>query len=305
MLTINLTSTDFQINKTSITFPVAIETLRTIFAVSDRVNKKKHNTIYTWDALGVLAYSKDGKMADGLYLTLKTDTFDFSCKQIFSGVFHFNNEEIITYYNKNKNKRVALFDGDSSGAFVLNDISVWFDLDDADVQGLEIKAYDVAAENELKKKNEIPKDTYIIKKLEEEIVFVDFGFKLAIIQELMYNKKMIQPEFDLFEFVKWYPHRKIDLEKEGYQPIAEVTQYFKDLPIPQRLAAEITGIYQDGGNDIYLNLLRFGEGWETYWDIESIDDVKKFPNLKEVTLCYAKEHVLAELNAAGIQAEWI
>lgn len=155
-------------------------------------------------------------------------------------------------------------------------------------------------------KPKLTKDKYTIKELDEEqIAFSDFGFKLSIIQELMYNKELLEPKFDLSEFIEWYDKRKIDIEKEGYEPIPEVTQYFKDLPIPKKLATEITEIYQDGGNEIYLNLLRFAEGWEEYWDIESSEDVKNFPNLKKVTLCYAKPHIIEEFKEIGIHAQWL
>lgn len=150
------------------------------------------------------------------------------------------------------------------------------------------------------------KTDYTIKPLDEPIIeFKDFGFKVAVTQELMYYKELLQPKFDLYEFVDWYDKRAIDLEKEGYYPIAEVTQYFRDLPIPKRLAAEVTDIYQDGGNAIYLQLLRFGEGYEDYWDIESVDDAVHFPNLKEAKLCYAKQGVVEALNHKGIKAKWL
>ncbi|GAA3521532.1 hypothetical protein GCM10022393_39910 [Aquimarina addita] len=150
------------------------------------------------------------------------------------------------------------------------------------------------------------KDKYIIKKLDnEQIEFSDFGFKLAIIQELMYNKELLKPKFVLSEFIKLYDKRKIDLEQEGYEPIPEVTQYFKDLPIPKKLATEITEIYQDGGNEIYMQLLRFGEGWEDYWDIKNTEDAKQFPNLKKAIICYATENVIEELNSLGIQSKRI
>tara|TARA_R110000751_G_scaffold307700_1_gene430655 strand:+ start:6582 stop:7490 length:909 start_codon:yes stop_codon:yes gene_type:complete len=155
-------------------------------------------------------------------------------------------------------------------------------------------------------KPQLTKEKYTIKRLDEEqIKFKDFGFKLSIIQELMYNKEFLKPKFDLYEFVEWYDKRKIDIEKEGYKPISEVTQYFKDLPIPKKYASEITEIYQDGGNDIYLQLLRFGEGWEDYWDIVTAEDSKQFPNLKKAILCYAKDNVVDEMNNMGINAEWI
>ncbi|WP_299189369.1 hypothetical protein [uncultured Aquimarina sp.] len=154
-------------------------------------------------------------------------------------------------------------------------------------------------------KPKLTKDKYTIKKLQEEqLEFTDFGFKLCIIQELMYNKELLKPKFELYEFIEWYNIRKINIEKEGYEPIPEVTQYFKDLPIPKKYAFEITEINQNDG-DIYLQLLRFGEGWEDYWDIESTEDVKQFPKLKKATLAYAKENVLEELSDMGIKAVWL
>ena len=95
------------------------------------------------------------------------------------------------------------------------------------------------------------------------------------------------------------------MDEEGYEPIEEVTQYFRDVPIPKRLAEKVTEIYQDRGNDIYLNLIGFAEGDEEYWDILSTQDVKHFPNLKKAVLCYANDKVLTELNEKGIDAKWI
>ncbi len=155
-------------------------------------------------------------------------------------------------------------------------------------------------------KEKIPKDKYLIKPIDNEVIkFEDFGFKITIIQELMYEKKLLKPKFDLYEFVECYKKRKIDLEKEGYGPILEVTQYFKDLPIPKSFASELTEINQDGGNKIYTQLICFPEGDEDYWDIESVNDAKHFPNLKKVVLCYANKHMVEDLKKMGIDASWI
>lgn len=303
MTTIDLSSNNFQINGVSLGFPMGIESLKKIFNSNNRKTTAKYNTIYTWDDLGILAYSQDGKSVDSLSILLELDDFKFNPKNSFSGKFSFNEEDIIDYYLANPEKRIKMFDGDSSGGLVLNNISVWFDLSDTkkgEIAALEIKAFQAS------KVTDIPKEKYQINDLkEEEIAFVDFGFKLSIIQELMYNKGLITPKFDLHEFVIWYDKRRINLEEEGYEPIPEVTQYFKDLPIPKRLAPQITQIYQDGGNEIYLQLLRFAEGWEDYWDIETAEDAKQFPNLEKATLCYAKENVIKELNNMNIKASWL
>lgn len=300
MIEINLSESGFNINNVTISFPTDLKTLATALSPNYRSVKKKYNTIHTWDELGILAYSKDGKTIDGLLLEFELKEIDFSPQQLFQGKFIFDNQEILDYYHTHKDKRIKLFDGDTSGALVLNGICVWFDIKNSDLKELEIKAFKGV------RTTNIPKEKYEIQPLQEETIeFVDLGFKLSIIQDLMYDQELLLPKFDLHEFAKWYSHRTIDLEKEGYEPISEVTQYFKDLPIPKRLATEVTEIYQDGGNDIYLNLIRFAEGYEDYWDIESIEDIHHFPNLKEATICYAKEGIVDELNKKGISAEWL
>ncbi|WP_299250750.1 hypothetical protein [uncultured Cytophaga sp.] len=306
MLLIYLSSTDFQINNVSFTFPIEIEKLRSVLVEADRVNILKNNSIYTWDELGILAYSKDGNNIESLCVEFQVKNYAFSPKNKFSGTFNLDNKEIRSYYKINKKNRIGLFEGDTSGAFVFNDMSVWFNFEGKEISMIQVKAFNLEVHNNEIEKNVVPKDKYVIKELEdEEIRFVDFGFKLAVIQELMYNKGLLEPKFDLYEFAKWYPHRKIDIEKEGYEPIEEVTEYFRNIPIPKKLALEVTEINQDGGNDIYMDLLRFGDGCETYWDIECIDDVENFPNIKTAILCYAKDKVLDGLNAMGIKAEWI
>ncbi|NRR92449.1 hypothetical protein HSX10_12800 [Winogradskyella undariae] len=299
MTTIHLSSTGLKINLVSIEFPVSIETLKDGLDANYRSVKLKENTIFTWDDLGILGYSGDGEHIDSLTLELELDAFDFCPKTKFSGTFYFNDEEIINYYKTHKAEHIALFEGDDCGALVLNNMSAWFDVNDNRISAIEISTYEIYNRWE-----GIPEDKYSIKPLnEEEITFVDFGFKLSIIEELMYVKGLLKPLFDIHEFARWYKERDIDINEEGYEPIAEVEQYFKDLPIPKRLASEITEIYQDGGNDIYMNLSPFSGGAVEYWDIESAEDAKQFPNLKKATLCYAKDCVYDEFSALGIDAE--
>jgi len=300
MTTIHLSSTDFQINSVSIQFPVSINTLKKCLGDNYRSFKTKQNTVFTWDDLGLLGYSKNGEFIESLVLSLQPDTYDFCPKKEFSGTLYFNNQEIINYYKTHKEERVALFESDDSGALVLNNISAWFDVNEEDI----IEVIEISTYKPYVRWQGIPDDKYIIKPLEEdEITFVDFGFKLSIIEELMYIKGLLEPKFDIHEFADWYRDRKIDINEEGYEPIAEVVQYFKDLPIPKRLATEITDIYQDGGNDIYMNLSPFSGGGEDDWDMETAVDAKQFPNLKKATLCYAKDCVYDEFEKMGIEAE--
>lgn len=63
---------------------------------------------------------------------------------------------------------------------------------------------------------------YVIKKLDEPILeFANINFKLAVVQELMYEKKLLEPVFDIYEFAEEYTRREIDIDEEGYEPIKE------------------------------------------------------------------------------------
>ena len=121
----------------------------------------------------------------------------------------------------------------------------------------------------------------------------------------MYARDFLKPVFNVRDFANWHSERTIDIDEEGYEPIPEVVQYFRDLPIPMKLASEITEISQDGGNEIYLNLIPFADGWEEYWDIENIEDLKHFPNLKKAILCYAKKNIVDDFKGKGVDADWV
>ncbi|WP_434036228.1 DUF6892 domain-containing protein [Formosa sp. 4Alg 33] len=301
MIALHLSSKGFQINTVAIEFPVSIDVLKECLGDDLNIFKRKSNTIFTWSALGIMAYSKDGNIAESITIAIKLDSYEFSPKQPFSGIFHFNNQDILSYYASHKNQHVKLFKGDDSGALVASGISAWFSKEDDSIDAIQVHTY-----IPYERGAGLPEDKYTMKPLDEDVlVFEDFGFKLSVIEELMYTKGLMKPVFDLYEFADWHKGREIDIDEEGYEPIAEVTQYFKDLPIPKRMASEITDFYQDGGNDIYMNLCPFSGGAVDYWDIETCVDAKQFPNLKKVTLCYATESAYEEFIALGIDAEWL
>lgn len=85
MTTLKLTQNSFQINDVLVEFPIAIESLKNILGNTNRVTKKKHNTIYTWDDLGILGYSKNGSKVENLDFSFIKDDFDFSTKQVYNG----------------------------------------------------------------------------------------------------------------------------------------------------------------------------------------------------------------------------
>lgn len=141
MAKFSLSKTDFRINDTIVQLPAAIDVLKK--ALGDcRYIKKQYNHIYTWDDLGIMAFSKEGKQAESLAIEFEVKKYDYCAKSIFTGEFIFDGQELFQYYENNKNQLVKLFKGDRSGAFVLNGISIWFDKEDGKITSLSISPYE-------------------------------------------------------------------------------------------------------------------------------------------------------------------
>ncbi|WP_298473980.1 hypothetical protein [uncultured Maribacter sp.] len=237
------TDSSLKINGKELLFPVSYETLENLFG---EPIFPEDSTFVVWNDLGISAFSHTcGEDYDEIYLHLSKYPSKFlpELTNSFQGELFINQKAFLNEI------QMDYFESQEYAVFKLEETNYFF----------------AVLISNLYKEKEIPKDKYVIEQPSENVLeFKDFGFKLSVIQELMYNKELLEPKFDLHEFVEWYGKRKIDIEKEGHEPIPEVTQYFKELPIPMKYASEITEIYQDGGNEIYMQLLRFGEGWEDY-----------------------------------------
>lgn len=141
MAKFSLSKTDFRINDTIVQLPAAIDVLKK--ALGDcRYIKKQYNHIYTWDDLGIMAFSKEGKQVESLAIEFEVKKYDYCAKSIFTGEFIFDGQELFQYYENNKNQLVKLFKGDRSGAFILNGISIWFDKEDGKITSLSISPYE-------------------------------------------------------------------------------------------------------------------------------------------------------------------
>jgi len=275
------------INNVVVSFPTHINTLIEIFG---EPTKQKHEYLgwyVVWDKLGVfLDCGTMSAIFSIKFLKSKQHKLKHYPNQFFKGKILVDNKEI-------QNTDFKTIEVLKHSINLLT------------YKG-EKQPYAISIGENFNYKEDISKDKYAVKPLDEEVIeFKDFNFKLSIIQILMYEKELLKPKFDVYEFVKHYDKRKINIEEEGYKRIPEVTQYFKDLPIPKRLAAEVIEIYQDGGDEIYLQMLRYGNGSEDCFDIKSAEDAKNFPNLKKAVLCYATKNVLDEFNQMGIQAKWL
>mgnify|MGYP001760148233 FL=1 len=136
--------------------------------------------------------------------------------------------------------------------------------------------------------------------------FQDINFKLCVIQELMYNQNLIEPQFDIYQFAENHKDRKIDIDDEGYEIIPEALNYFKELEIPTELLTNVTEIYQDGGNDIYMQICPFWSGEDDQFNINETADVSLLPNLKKMTIFYGEDKtILDKLKEKNINAEYL
>ena len=134
--------------------------------------------------------------------------------------------------------------------------------------------------------------------------FDNFNFKLAIIQELMYDINVLQPEFDIYEFAKEYKGEAIDTESETV--IEPALEYFKNLQIPKSLAKEVGAFYMDGGNEVYMNIIPQWDGEDGYFDLNdvSLTELRQFPNLTEATILTDDFDKIKKIfDAAGIKVE--
>lgn len=134
--------------------------------------------------------------------------------------------------------------------------------------------------------------------------FKDFNFKLAVIEQLMYRKKLLQPAFDVRTFVGPEKWAKIDREKHSFRAVPGVKKYFRDLEISSDLLAQVEAIDQNY-HTVYHQITPFWDGEGDEFNISSAEDVKLLPNLKEVVLLYDGGKMLGEFAAMGVKARYL
>ncbi len=274
---INIHENGLKINGRLFLFPISIQELNSIFGKAT-IFEKTYNTIYTWDKIGVYGYSKNNINIETFAVELiKNKDYRFLPRSLYNHSLKINGVE----YLETKLKKKKPNDNFIRKRIGVCDLFISL-TENGKISSIEILEFKPEQKNNI--------DKYKFPKINgEKITFYDFIFKLAVIQELMYNQEVLKPKFDLYEFVEWYQEREIDIEKEGYEFIPEVVQYFKDLPIESKYANLITEIYQEGGDEVYSQLIPFWTGEEDDFNIQSAKDAIHFPNLKKVILFYENE----------------
>ena len=118
---------------------------------------------------------------------------------------------------------------------------------------------------------------------EECLVFDNFNFKLAVLNELIYEQELIKPYFDIYDYMKF---KKAHWNLESERNIRAAVQFFKDLQVPVRYADKIEKLIMDGGNDIYMNICPMWDGEDNRFDVDKLTEkeLKQFSKLKEMTV---------------------
>ncbi|MFC3681598.1 leucine-rich repeat domain-containing protein [Bacterioplanoides pacificum] len=134
--------------------------------------------------------------------------------------------------------------------------------------------------------------------------FADFGFKLMVVQQLMYDEKLITPAFDIYDFVQQPENAHIDPEgDEAYQVLAEVKTWFEQLAIPEYLLQQISELHADAGDEIYSQLCPQWNGYDDYFAVNSCADKRLLPQLKKIISPFLTEACIAEAQSLGIEAD--
>mgnify|MGYP003617710349 CR=1 FL=1 len=283
---IELNDSGIFINEIEISFPTSISKLSEILGEPTRQYHEDNDWRIIWDNLGIYTSGGLSNILDLHFLIKPENNLKHLPHDLFEGAILVNRQlpkDIQDQWTKiNKYQFGKLrYKGDEK-----NDIYCYSLMKNYSYK--EIK----------------DKDKYEHHKISgEKIEFTDFNFKLAIIEELMYGKELLKPKFDVYEFVELFDKRIIDVDEEGCEPIPEVVDYFKKLEIDKKLAEQITEIYQDGGNEIYMNVAPQWEGEDDMFNIKSYEDLKHFPNLKKMTLFETDPKILEELRLKRIDIE--
>ena len=153
----------------------------------------------------------------------------------------------------------------------------------------------------------------------EFLKFDNYPFKLLVIQVLMYDKKLLKPEYlGGDQFFEKNPDLDELSEKEAIsrleKHIKSANEYFQSLKIPSSMAKEITSLYSGGELDVYYNINPQWQDYDEYFedgkmfDVTDISEaeIKQFPNLKSIVFNMyhdAPAALIGKLHGWGIETE--
>ena len=118
---------------------------------------------------------------------------------------------------------------------------------------------------------------------EDCLAFDTFNFKLAVVNELMYHQEVLKPYFDIYDYMTF---KKANWNLETDKNVRAAVNFFKELPVPTRLADLVTEINMDGSDDIYMQIAPEWDGSDGRFDFYKLteSEIKQFKNLKKMQI---------------------
>ncbi|MCG8573403.1 MAG: hypothetical protein MI810_00845 [Flavobacteriales bacterium] len=285
------------IDGTQLNLPLTLSNLTTHFKQYDSKSEKDERTTYIWDKLGISALvENETELMVDFRINMKPNDLNYiPAKNCFEGTLTIDGKDYLNYF-KITEKDYLFKDldfGSFTGAACISK------------EVTEIVA--VMIQPKPSKEESDNCDKYQIQPIDNAVTeFADFNFKLAVIDHLMYDLELLQPQFDVHEFIDCYKERKINLDDHYYEVVPEVREYFEKLPIPTEYLEKVEEIFQDGGNEIYMQIVGFWDGEDDLFNITNTADLSLLPNLKKITLFYDDEEKMAdEFVQKGIEAEYL
>lgn len=140
----------------------------------------------------------------------------------------------------------------------------------------------------MKKKKEF--DTY-----EGNLRFDNLNFKLAVLQYLIFDKKVFSPQYHFEDFEEWCYAEELsddELEERKEKYIEEALLYFTYLKVPKHLAGYVTELQIAPGDDIYYIINPEWSG-EDEFQVNQISEreISQFPKLRSISFWYMSERV--------------
>ena len=152
------------------------------------------------------------------------------------------------------------------------------------------------------------------------LVFDNYPFKLAVIQQLMYEADLLGEQYEggdqYFETYGDVSNASETASLRRLVPyIEQGNQFFEDLKIPCALADKVTELYVGEELDVYYQINPQWLDFEDYFDDGADFDIvevserelRQFPNLKSVTFNMyhtPPDAVIEQLEALGIEVDF-
>ncbi len=321
-MTIDVRNTELIINGVAIPFPASYNDIKAVLGEARIVQRHRESsmdkTYYVYDELGLMfdeaepKYMKKNKFFVDMehlicYVSCSVDKSEMIeylpiPEQTFTG--------LVTFYEK-KWESLTHFVGFSRYLYKENDefkhtnFTACIRGNDSIPNYIEDRLNRTLDISYCPERPKVTEDYNIPQTDEECLKFSNFNFKLAIINELMYEQEVIRPYFDIYDFLKF---KKSRANTETEKNIRAAVNYFKEYPVPKKYADNIECIDMDGGNPIYMNIAPLWNGEDDRFDINelTVEELKQFPNLKRMKLMTSKiEKIRVVAEPLGIVCEEI